>query len=1128
MQLEKIVSTAVKESDSTLTKRKCREILAGLIGDTRVEEFKKHLHDEVGRLVAECSNMSTEALEEFVDGCRAITEEEIQAIDAPDPESQSSEDETPVPPTAVKKARVSKNDAASKKKGAFVARASAVDSSVQTRKLMVQQLERIVTIAVRDKDASLTKKKCRQLLAELFGEERVEQHKEFVSSETVRLVGECQAMDADALAEKVEGSRSVTQEEVNALDVTSSASQEGAQAADGGNISGSELSGDDAPSRKPKTKIGKWKHKKSSQKSAKNKAAARAAAEVWAEEMKAKTKSLMAGQLEKIISLAVREKDASLTKKKCRQLLAELFGEERVEQHKEFVSSETVRLVEVCRQLDADALAEKVEGSRSVTQEEVAALDAPPPAVEEEEEAMETASDGENSDDSSSEESEDSSYGQKKKRRRGGKGGIFDGLVVVLAGDLLNNRDAATELREVIEMAGGKVQTQVSRKVTHVVFSSAQQRVQSSDGRVKSAKKHDSHLVTDVFFKESLAHKSLQSEADFLPNVESSGKTPHPIFGKKKKARMEGEGGSDSDVGDDEEEGEGGGKKKRKRRGVGTRRRDNSEWAQEYRERFGYAKEATKREFSRKDVVVPGSSFLRSADGVDYNAYLVLEEYGRGEDEEDGEVVLEKFFAVKLVEAGGLMKGEKWHVVSQWGKVGTQKPGCDVADFNDLRAAKARFNEVFYQKTKNSWATGPDNFRSFPDKYKLVEEEDDDEEEEEDSDEEAQLVNCGEARLWNREVQDLVKKLVAKPSLDHALRSLQVDAGKMPLNKLKRQQINGALAQLTEMQKILRKGDRQSGKDIEKVARISQSVRRLVPMADNYEPWQIDTVPALKESAQLLEDLSELSVAAAMRKRVRAQLKQEQRQQIQESEQSAANTPSKIGAQKMDAFYRSLRSHILPLSSSSTVVEQIERMLKVPPPAEGKASKMKLALDKVFAINCVGADAKFAPFARLSNRMLLWKGARKSSIPSLLAQGLRVPAPEAPSAAYPFGKGIYFQDTAAVAALQCHMSEEGDTGLMMLCEVALGNSKEETKPSSSRRAPHTFHSLLGRGKVSHDPADKVDIKLNETEAPLQAVVGMALPDHGSKDSCVAHNQYVVFDTKQVLPRFLVQVTLSAQ
>ena len=34
---------------------------------------------------------------------------------------------------------------------------------------------------------------------------------------------------------------------------------------------------------------------------------------------------------------------------------------------------------------------------------------------------------------------------------------------------------------------------------------------------------------------------------------------------------------------------------------------------------------------------------------------------------------------------------------------------------------------------------------------------------------------------------------------------------------------------------ILQQGDKQTGKDIEKVAKISQSVRRLVPMADSYE-----------------------------------------------------------------------------------------------------------------------------------------------------------------------------------------------------------------------------------------------------------------------------------------------------
>jgi hypothetical protein len=123
---------------------------------------------------------------------------------------------------------------------------------------------------------------------------------------------------------------------------------------------------------------------------------------------------------------------------------------------------------------------------------------------------------------------------------------------------------------------------------------------------------------------------------------------------------------------------------------------------------------------------------------------------------------------------------------------------------------------------------------------------------------------------------------------------------------------------------ILQQGDKQTGKDIEKVAKISQSVRRLVPMADSYEvimcvymvvslseggkekdfilqkcrrasdthtkqPWQIDTVPALKETAALLEDLVDVCVATSMRKRVRSQLQQAQSELGESS--SEAPTP---------------------------------------------------------------------------------------------------------------------------------------------------------------------------------------------------------------------------------------------
>lgn len=42
------------------------------------------------------------------------------------------------------------------------------------------------------------------------------------------------------------------------------------------------------------------------------------------------------------------------------------------------------------------------------------------------------------------------------------------------------------------------------------------------------------------------------------------------------------------------------------------------------------------------------------------------------------------------------------------------------------------------------------------------------------------------------------------------------------------------------------------------------------------------------------------------------------------------------------------------------------------------------------------------------------------------------------------------QDSAAIAAQHCHMREETDTGLLLLCEVALGDSKEEIKPGCIR------------------------------------------------------------------------------
>ena len=58
---------------------------------------------------------------------------------------------------------------------------------------------------------------------------------------------------------------------------------------------------------------------------------------------------------------------------------------------------------------------------------------------------------------------------------------------------------------------------------------------------------------------------------------------------------------------------------------------------------------------------------------------------------------------------------------------------------------------------------------------------------------------------------------------------------------------------------------------------------------------------------------------------------------------------------------------------------------------------------------------------------------------SLSFQGLRIAPPEALVTGDMFGKGIYFADMVSKSANYCFTSPANSIGLMLLCEVALGN-----------------------------------------------------------------------------------------
>ncbi len=75
----------------------------------------------------------------------------------------------------------------------------------------------------------------------------------------------------------------------------------------------------------------------------------------------------------------------------------------------------------------------------------------------------------------------------------------------------------------------------------------------------------------------------------------------------------------------------------------------------------------------------------------------------------------------------------------------------------------------------------------------------------------------------------------------------------------------------------------------------------------------------------------------------------------------------------------------------------------------------------------------------LGNKMLLWHGSRLTNYVGILSKGLKIAPLEAPSTGYMFGKGVYFADMVSKSANYCLASKINNVGLVLLCEVALGN-----------------------------------------------------------------------------------------
>lgn len=166
------------------------------------------------------------------------------------------------------------------------------------------------------------------------------------------------------------------------------------------------------------------------------------------------------------------------------------------------------------------------------------------------------------------------------------------------------------------------------------------------------------------------------------------------------------------------------------------------------------------------------------------------------------------------------------------------------------------------------------------------------------------------------------------------------------------------------------------------------------------------------------------------------------------------------------------------------------------------------------------------------NRRLLWHGSRSTNFGGILSQGLRIAPPEAPVNGYMFGKGVYFADVSSKSAGYCASYASRNTGLMLLCEVQLGNPMQELISGNYNAGEDAKASgklaTLGMGCT-------VPVGWKDANCVSSSLQGVIMPDVslGMNDRAVhdqhtvlQYNEYIVYDVAQIRQRYLLKVKIQ--
>ena len=436
-----------------------------------------------------------------------------------------------------------------------------------------------------------------------------------------------------------------------------------------------------------------------------------------------------------------------------------------------------------------------------------------------------------------------------------------------------------------------------------------------------------------------------------------------------------------------------------------------------------------------------------------------------------------KFYIIQLLQD---VHTKQYGVLFRWGRVG--KFGqIKFTTYNNFEEARSAFLDKVQRKIEYGYIQI--KTKAIKNKDKI-----DDEDSKNDEGLEKPIAN-------------LLKLVFDLKSFNKQMQNIGYDSDKIPLGQLSSEVIKEGYNYLNQLEKIIE--DSNNSKYSNKIYDLSSSYYTLIP--HNFGMYHmsnfvINSLDLIKKEHELLDSIKNFKIVSG----------------ILHSNKNEKNKDKKEISlkEKLEEFMYDIK--YLPKEDINySIIEQYlmnSNYIKNSP---------RIKLNEVFKV-----EEKKTTQNKLnlkSNKKLLWYGVSISNFANIFKNGMELPSPEAPIFSYMFGKGIYFSDIAIKSFYNSH--PQNNVGLMLLCEVELGNVEERFK--ADIKLPQTMEKNKNSIKViGMNYPDESGNYINE-EGTIIPTGRILVNQDSNKKSYFDFNEYIIYNLNQIKIKYIVKVQFES-